>query len=357
MRRSPTNLVALALVAGAALAGSAAAARAAEPCPPAHDPSWIDLDGPGIPAAEFEHPITGPLGMCINGTDGDGNPILNTYLIEQQITHAYTRMPDPSGSVLDGPGGSFFKPTLRICEVNGSCTTRSDPFDVIFFGPDGSPPPVISLPPVAEPPPVVDPPLPPESRDEPLKDCGTVKVAGRKRRVFARSIDCKTARALARKELRGWICRHSGGGAGARLDVCRPANPFVQGPEVQVLANGAAACSPVVYGGRRWAVRKSGVTCRYARNTVRRMVSGETPEIWEFTTPPEPGRWHCERSGSGAALSGHCLKRVENRWISFVPLPLGSAATAGWRSIRLDRDRARTTDRTARSGEQLEGVR
>ena len=105
-----------------------------------------------------------------------------------------------------------------------------------------------------------------------------------------------------------WICAR--GGIRTTTPPTTPAAP----PVVSLLPRGGVRCQAIVVNGRTYDVWKDKVLCGFARNTARRMITGETPYVYEFTNPSQgfSGRWHCEFFG---VTTGSCIKRVEGRFV------------------------------------------
>lgn len=192
--------------------------------------------------------------------------------------------------------------------------------------PDGySAPPA---PPVVAPPPLTPPPVGPTLLTPPpdaagKTDCGKVALNGIQHRLLVRGMTCQEARDILAGVATGWQCFGSRSGSGQTHYLCRrSATPAGSTKNWAFsIPPGSERCAPVQHDGRFWDVFKKSVLCRYARNTALRGLRNDRPIVYEFTNPSQGfnGRWSCRRYGAGAGRYGLCFKKVENRFVGWLP--------------------------------------
>jgi hypothetical protein len=173
----------------------------------------------------------------------------------------------------------------------------------------------------ANPPPTPPPPNPGAGGDPPLPFSGEpvdgyCRVIHKKNEVvlWVRGLSCEQALAILEDRRKGGDCFSVAAlkSSPTPLFICRAHGRVLVSP-------GRGRCKPVRYKGRTYEVYRQRVLCRYARATTLRILRNDRPYIYEFVPRREARRWRCIRRAQDGAIFGACAKRVERRWIVFIP--------------------------------------
>jgi len=142
-----------------------------------------------------------------------------------------------------------------------------------------------------------------------------VRIDGRRVEVTLKgAASCGDAVAIARGRLAGWTCAAPPLSSVRRYVICSRGGAW----GVALPAAGGA-CAPVTFAGRRYRVFGARVLCSLARATALRMLQRRQPYVFEFVAAGLGPRWTCRIAGRGADERGSCFKRVEERWMVYLP--------------------------------------